>query len=139
MSSHPRRLDVVDGSPQSGGLSASECASRRRPTQPGLPSVSYITRVRSKGPGRFEVVVVSPDKRSSVIRLAGGPKGTGMIDDIPPRCRPLAVRIDMNEGGTECSCVAATDEGPQRLGITISAGLALVADGVHGIVTNAHP
>lgn len=109
----------------------------RQPAQHWVAPVRYITQVKASGPGRSELIVSSPDRQHATIRVAAEPHPDAVVSEIPARCRPLAIRIELQGSRTECTCVAATRTGPQRLPISMSAGLALVATGVHGIVTSA--
>jgi hypothetical protein len=96
-----------------------------------------ITRVRVCGPGISELVVSSYDGQIATVPIPGEPRDEAVIKEVPGECRPLAIRFDLHGDRPACTVVVTSPAGPRRLELSNPAGLALVASGVHGIVTNA--
>jgi len=105
--------------------------------RPSAPAVRMIQRVERCGPGRSELVVSTPDARIQTVGIAGEPCGAALAEELSPRWRPLAVRFELDAGRVGCTCVVTTRTGPQRVELSVPGALALVADGMHGIVTCA--
>ncbi|MFA5901559.1 MAG: hypothetical protein WC829_20860 [Hyphomicrobium sp.] len=126
--------------PQPGAQGDPESADPRPSADGPLGPVRVITHVRACGPGRTELDVSSYDGRHvrlTKVLIPAVPHPKVMTGVIPDRCRPLAVRFEFHDDQSICTCVATTPTGPKRLDVSNSAGLALVASGVHGIVTLA--
>ena len=102
----------------------------------GAP-VRRVERIQSCAPGRTELVVSSYDKQIETVELTGEPNAIAAQAELPGGCRPLAVRFELRVGGLACTCLVRSGKGPQRVMLSPPAALALVAGGVHGIVTNA--
>ena len=101
----------------------------------GTP-VRTVTGVERGTPGSSKLVVASYDKRVENVYLAGEPDADAVHAELPHGCRPLAVRFELHPGKPRCTCVVTSAEGPRRVVLSLSVALALVAGGVHGIVTS---
>lgn len=99
--------------------------------------VRVIVDVVERGPGESALVVSSPDGSRHTVAVPGSAREASMREEIPEKFRALAVRIELSDRGPVCTCVATTPRGPRRLNLSVSGALALVAAGVHGIVTCA--
>ena len=102
----------------------------------GAP-VRTVTEVQRCASGSTFLAVTSYDRRFEIVRIPGEPDADAADDELPPGCRPLAVRFELHTGGPQCTCVVSSRKGPRRVELSIPAALALVAGGVHGIVTSA--
>jgi hypothetical protein len=101
----------------------------------GAP-VRTVTGVQRGAPGSSKLVVTSYDKRVENVYLAGEPDADAVHAELPHGCRPLAVQFELRPGKPRCTCVVTSAEGPRRVVLSLSVALALVAGGVHGIVTS---
>ena len=99
--------------------------------------VRVIVDVVERGPAESALIVSTPDGCLHTVDVTGSAQGASLAAEIPNRFRPLAVRVELSDRGPVCTCVATTPRGPRRLDLSVSAALALVAAGVHGIVTSA--
>jgi hypothetical protein len=102
-----------------------------------LAPVRVIVDVVERGPGESALIVSTPDGCLHTVVVPGSAREASLAAEIPKRFRPLAVRVELSDRGPVCTCVATTPRGPRRLNLSLSGALALVATGVHGIVTSA--
>jgi hypothetical protein len=144
----PRVGGVAGAPPGSSGVGTSAIrprAVRRRAAPWGgpvvkeqrLPAVRMIVDVLDHAPGKSALVVSTPDSRETIL-VAGVASETAVRDELPDGCHPLAVRVEVSSHGPVCTCIATTPSGPRRIALSVPAGLALVRQGFHGIVTDEH-
>lgn len=115
---------------------AAPSAGRRTTAADRHTPVRTVVAVQRPSPGLVLLAVTSYDERDETVRLPGEPDFDAVADELPAGCRPLAVRFELHPGEPRCTCVVSSGKGPQRVGLSIQAALALVAGGVHGIVTS---
>jgi len=119
--------------------SGPESADARATAESRGAPVRTVTEVQRCASGSTLLAVTSYDGRLEIVRIPGEPDADARDDELPPGCRPLAVRFELDTGGPRCTCVVSSGKGPRRVGLSIPAALALVAGGVHGIVTSVRP
>jgi hypothetical protein len=98
------------------------------------PAVRIIVDVLDHAPGVSALVVSTPDRQQTIM-VAGSASETVLRGELPDGFQPLAVRFEMSSRGPLSTCVATTPNGPRRIALSVPAALALVRQGLHGIVT----
>lgn len=102
----------------------------------GATPVRIIVDVVELTPEESILVVSSPYRTVDRVPVRGSASEAALGNEMPAGFHPLAVRFELSDQTPDCTCLATTPRGPRRFSLSLPAALALVAAGVHGIVTS---